>query len=342
MQSTSLTKMVCLLTLISTAGVVRAEETLVPITDAPTGSASVSFPTEFETESPGVPAPSMADWGEHPPEEVFEPHHAEKLHEPIHEPHHAEHHEEHHHAHHHHHEYPHELEEKKGRFVVTPFYREFDSDLWDNTFKGMSGFHLGTTFWKPWHELGGCWFARHGFSTEFTYGSMDAEENVNLNGRVLSRFETSSFNFRVDEAQLYAGTLGLPLEITRYSEASGTRLDFGMSPTINIGNLTADIEPTGRRPNADQYILRAKPSENGTLVNFDMRFWTGIALPNDVRAGVMGFIGYGQTDAVFGRSEQFTSYGGGMYIDIPTRFVPHEFPAPAGTFQWLEVLCGEH
>ena len=329
MHSTSLTKMVCLLTFISFAGAVQAEEPLMPITDA--GNASVSFPAEFETETP-VAEPGLEDWGAHPPEEVFETPHHDAMHESHHET---------HHQHHHHHHLPHEHEEERGRFVVTPFYREFDSDLWDNTFKGMSGFHVGTTFWKPWHELGGL-HVRKGFITEFTFGTMDGEDNVNLNGAALSPFETSVFNYRVEDAQLYAGTIGLALEATKYFESTDTRWDVGMAPTLNIGNLNADIQANTPRPGDSQYMLRAVPSDNGTLVNFDMRFWTGIALPNDMRAGVMGFIGYGETDAVFGRSEQFTSYGGGLYLDIPTRFVPHEFPAPAGTFQWLEVLCGEH
>jgi hypothetical protein len=45
-----------------------------------------------------------------------------------------------------------------------------------------------------------------------------------------------------------------------------------------------------------------------------------------------------ETDAIFDSSETFNTYGGGVYVEMPTRFIPHEFPAPMGAFQWFEEL----
>jgi hypothetical protein len=88
--------------------------------------------------------------------------------------------------------------------------------------------------------------------------------------------------------------------------------------------------------------LGRRASDNGTIVGGDFRVWTGIKTESGFRAGLTGFYGVAETDAIFDSSKTFNTYGGGVYVEIPTRCIPHEFPAPMGAFQWFEELFHLH
>jgi hypothetical protein len=245
-----------------------------------------------------------------------------------------------HHGHVHEEHEEHE-EEERGRFQTWGYYRTFSSDLWDRTFETMFGFNVGTTWWKHWDGEWGEIQRRVGCLTEFTYGYMDARDGTNLDGSILNPFDTSVFDFRVDHAELYAGTIGPAFEMQRRlgeDHHDQSAVHWGFAPLLTIGNLDTSIEANPLGAGERQIVLRDEPTENGTLVNFDLRGWAGMTFSGGARVGVMGFWGYGETDAVFGTSERLATHGAGLYIDLPTKLIPHEFPAPAGTFQWFEEI----
>lgn len=250
---------------------------------------------------------------------------------------HGAHHEHHHHAHHAHHEH----EEPVGDLFVMPYVRDFVSDRWDAVFNTAYGVNVGTVFWQPRHHVNGLEM-RVGLLTEFSFMVMEGRDNTSLNSALLSPILNEPPNRRVDHAEMYAGNIGLAFEWSDYFAGSCDRWTFGLAPILTVGNINSDLEPDSFDPRERQFFIDRRPSDNGRIVNGDLRGWLGIEMHNGLRAGINGFYGIGTTDAVFGDSKRINSIGGGVYIDIPTEAIPHEFPAVAGTFQWIEVLFGLH
>jgi hypothetical protein len=176
-----------------------------------------------------------------------------------------------------------------------------------------------------------------GLVTEFQYSALDAKSGVNISSVVSNPFNIRE-NVRVDDANIYAGNIGLSFVANRYLPDSCTKLELGFSPILTIGNLTSKLLSNTPTAGQTNIILDRGASNDGTIVGGDFRLWTGIQTHSGFRAGVTGFYGIAETDAIYDVSEQFNTYGGGFYVEIPTRCIPHEFPAPVGTFQWIEEL----
>ena len=280
---------------------------------------------------------------------------------PAHDAHaHPEHHEHHAHHEHHHHAHHHEHEEPLGNLRVTPLYREIESDIWDSVFDTMYSVNVGTTFWQPEHHHG-YFNTQVGLVTEFQYSSLDGESDTTINSVVSVPFAIREI-VRVKEADIYAGNIGLSFVANTYLPDSCNKLELGFTPLLTIGNLNADLErsaPFGPSRDAviaaitaypplppgtpqGDIILGRRASDNGTIVGGDFRVWTGIKTESGFRAGITGFYGVAQTDAIFDSSRTFNTYGGGVYVEMPTRFIPHEFPAPVGAFQWIEEIFHLH
>lgn len=243
-------------------------------------------------------------------------------------------------GHHHYHDPESHHEDEYGRLYITPYFRDFTSDVWDDTFEAMIGFNLGTTFWTEWEHGYVGDYRRVGLITEFNYGYMEGEDNTQLNASNVTLFSRETLFQRVDHAELYAGSVGLAFEETWELAGHGERIDFGFAPVLTIGNLNSDLDSVAGAPNDNQIFLERFTSDNGTLVNLDLRVWTGMTFSNDVKLGVTGFYGFGETDSVFGRSEKMNSFGAGAYLDIPTDWVPKHPPLPTGTLQWVEYVFG--
>lgn len=260
-----------------------------------------------------------------------------KGHGELHEGH--DHHEFHeHHAHHHRH--GHEHEEPVGNIRITPLYREIESDIWDLVFDSMYSINVGTTFWQPEHHHHN-YSTQVGLVTEFQYSALDARSGTNINSVVSIPFAIRE-NLRVDDADIYAGNIGLSFVMNTYLPDSCTKLELGVTPLLTIGSLNADLEPNTPTAGDRTIVLDRGASDNGTIVGGDFRLWTGVKTESGFRAGVTGFYGVAETDAIFDSSETFNTYGGGFYVEMPTHCVPHEFPAPVGTFQWIEEIFGLH
>ncbi len=304
------------------------------------------------------PAPEPVLPGEslgHPATESHEGHHSNDSHGGIHEGgeshglghsehgHESGHHENHehneHHAHHAHHGHhgEHEHEEKLGNFRVTPLWRGIQTDLWDSIFDSMYSVNVGTTFWQPERHYWN-FSTQVGLLTEFQYSTLDARPGVNISEVTSIPFGRRQ-NVRIDDADIYAGNLGLSFAINTHIN-DHTKVELGFSPILTIGNLSTNLIPNTPAPNEPTIRLDRGASDNGTIVGGDFRFWTGFKTESGLRAGLTGFYGVAETDAIFDASKDFNTYGGGFYVEIPTRFVPHEFPAPVGTFQWFEEILG--
>ena len=251
---------------------------------------------------------------------------------------HEEHHEFHEdHAHHHHHH--HEHEEPLGNIRVTPLYREIESDIWDLVFDSMYSVNIGTTFWQPEHHHYN-YSTQVGLVTEFQYSALDGRSGTTISSAVSNPFAIRE-NVRVNDADIYAGNIGLSFVMNTYLPDSCTKLELGITPLLTIGSLNADLERSAPTPtNQTTIVLDRRASDNGTIVGGDFRLWTGIKTESGYRAGITGFYGVAETDAIFDSSQTFNTYGGGVYLEMPTRFVPHEFPAPMGAFQWFEEIFG--
>ncbi|MCA9072366.1 MAG: hypothetical protein KDA84_25750 [Planctomycetaceae bacterium] len=342
------------------AELVSSEEVQAPLSPAeapplPAESFDAPLPEVYET--PGtefIPVPQQG----HPEGEPFPvPHEEHGEHHQFHEPgkmhghemhgegHTEEHggheHFEHHEAHHHHHHaHEHEHEEELGNIRITPLYREIESDLWNKVFDSMYSVNIGTTFWQ--HERNhGSYNTQVGLVTEFQYSALEGKSNTNISSAVSNVFGFRE-NIRVKDADIYGGNIGLSFVANTYLPDSCTKLELGFTPLVTVGSLNANLianQPTAIQPSI---VLRSEASKNGTIVGGDFRLWTGIKTESGFRAGITGFYGVSETDAIFDSSETFNTYGGGVYVEIPTRFVPHEFPAPIGTFQWIEELFGLH
>lgn len=327
----------------------NSEEAAAPLSPGSTPP-EASPPGVYEApQTEFVPVPHEGHPGTHPQHEPHEvhghemhgeghsEHHEGHEHHESHE--HFEHHEHHHHAHHGGHE-GHGHEEELGNIRVTPLYREIESDIWNQVFDSMYSVNIGTTFWQ--HE-------RHhhsyntqvGLVTEFQYSSLDGKSRTNISSAVSNPFGIRE-NIRVKDADIYGGNIGLSFVANTYLPDSCTKLELGFTPLVTVGNLSANLvanQPTTSQPTI---VLDRRASKNGTIVGGDFRVWTGIQTESGFRAGFTGFYGVAETDAIFDRSESFNTYGGGVYVEMPTRFVPHEFPAPVGTFQWIEEIFHLH
>lgn len=301
------------------------------IDPAPPAVPSITPETEL------VPVPQDGTTETHPLHEMpeHEPHgegHSE--HHEAHE--HHEHHEHHHHAHHEHHGH----EEELGNIRVTPLYREIESDLWNSVFDSMYSVNIGTTFWQREHH-------HHNFSTqvglvtEFQYSALDGKSDTTISSAVSNVFGIRE-TVRVKDADIYGGNIGLSFVASTYLPDSCTKLELGFTPLVTIGSLNANLITSPATASQADIVLDRRASDNGTIVGGDFRVWTGIKTESGFRAGLTGFYGVSETDAIFDSSETFNTYGGGVYVELPTRFVPHEFPAPMGTFQWFEELFGLH
>lgn len=241
-------------------------------------------------------------------------------------------------GHEHGHEHAHEHEEPIGNIRVTPLYREIESDIWNRVFDNMYSVNVGTTFWQ--HERHHDNYSTQvGLVTEFQYSRLDAKSDTNINSVTSIPFARRE-NLRVKDADIYGGNIGLSFVVNTYLPNSATKLELGVSPLLTIGSLNADLEPNRPTAGQDTIVLDRGASDNGTIVGGDFRLWTGIKTESGYRAGITGFYGVAETDAIFDSSETFNTYGGGVYLEMPTRFVPHEFPAPKGTFQWFEETFG--
>jgi hypothetical protein len=202
----------------------------------------------------------------------------------------------------------------------------------------MYSINVGTTFWQPEHCHSG-FNTQSGLVVEFQYTGLDGDNSTVINSAV-----SNVFGFRetlvVDTADIYAGNIGLSFAANTCLPNSWTKWEVGVSPILTIGNLSAEFEAATPTPGQRTIVLDRRASKNGTIVGGDFRVWTGIKTPSGFRAGLVGFYGVAETDAIFDRSETFNTYGGGAYVEMPTRFIPHEFPAPTGALQWFEEIFG--
>lgn len=317
-----------------------SEEAAAPFSPAeapplPSSSLDASQPVLYEPpETEFVPVPQEGTSATHPQHESPEMHgdalHGDGMHD-------EEHFEHIHHAYHEYHEHEHhEHEEELGNIRVTPLYREIESDLWRKVFDSMYSVNIGTTFWQREHHHHN-FNTQVGLVTEFQYSALDGKRDT-----VISSAVSNVFGFReniyVKDADIYAGNIGLSFVANTYLPNSCTKLELGFTPLVTIGSLNANLVANQPTANPPSIVLDRRASKNGTIVGGDFRLWTGIKTESGFRAGITGFYGVSETDAIFDSSQTFNTYGGGVYVELPTRFVPHEFPAPVGTFQWFEKL----
>lgn len=296
-------------------------------------------PSPFEAAvSPidSAPEPVLSETDLHSAEVPPEPGHALEGHEGhaaeaeehgLHEEHH-----EHHHAHH-----EHEHEEELGNIRIMPLFREIESDIWDAVFDDMYSINLGTTFYQPEHCHNG-FNTQTGLVVEFQYSSLDGNNTTNISSARSNIRGGIRENLVVNSADIYAGNIGLSFAANTHLPNSWTKLEIGVSPILTIGNLSAEFDANTPTPGQRTIVLDRSASKNGTIVGGDFRAWTGIKTHGGFRAGLVGFYGVAETDAIFDSSQKFNTYGGGVYVEMPTHCVPHEFPAPMGTFQWFEEI----
>jgi hypothetical protein len=239
-----------------------------------------------------------------------------------------------HHEHHVHHEHHHE--EEPGNIHLMPRFREIESDLFDAVFDDMYSINLGTTFWQPEHCHNG-FNTQTGLVVEFEYTALDGDNSTLIDSAV-----SNVFNIRetlvVQDADIYAGNIGLSFVANRCLPNSWSKWEVGVSPILSIGSLNAELEETIPTPGQRTIQLSRRASKNGTIVGGDFRLWTGIKTCTGFRAGLVGFYGVAKTDAIFDSSENFDTYGGGLYVEMPTNFIPHELPVPTGALQWFEEI----
>ena len=275
-----------------------------------------------------------------------EPHHAEATH------HGAEHGHTHHaHAHHAHHEEEHE--EESGHLTIWPYARFHASSLWDDTFDPMIGFNAGTIFWREPE----CWFGRPtrcGLILEFGYGAMDAKEDVTL-VQPERRPAPAEFDivgepdrigpdyYKVENAKLYTGNIGVAFETMQALGDTGMAMETGFAPVLLIGSLNSDFNRVGGVVPGDQaiFINQERERDSGTYVGGDFRVWMNVVSESGMRAGVFAFGGIADCEAVFSNSEDFNSYGGGLYFDMPTNWIPAKLPKLSGSTQWIDWLLEE-
>ncbi len=240
------------------------------------------------------------------------------------------------HNHHEHCEWEEEHEEEPlGNIRVTPLYRTIESAKWKKLFHNMYSINVGTTFWQPEHHHGG-YNTQFGVTAEFQYSHLDPK-SVNINSVISIPFNTRQ-NLRINDANMYGGNIGPSFAINRYLSNSTTKVELGFTPLVTIGSFNTRLGPNNPSPGQSQLFLDRGASNDAPIVGGDFRLWTGIKTQSGFRAGVTGFYGVAATSAVYDTSQTFKTYGGGVYVELPTRFVPHEFPAPTGTFQWFERL----
>ncbi len=230
-----------------------------------------------------------------------------------------------------------EEEERIGNIRVTPLYRTIESAKWKKLFHNMYSINVGTTFWQPEHHHGR-FNTQFGVTAEFQYSHLDPK-SVNINSVISIPFNTRQ-NLRINDANMYAGNIGPSFAINRYLSNSTTKVELGFTPLVTIGSFNTKLVPNNPSPGQSQLFLDRGASNDAPIVGGDFRLWTGIKTKSGFRAGVTGFYGVAATSAVYDTSQTFRTYGGGLYVELPTRCVPHEFPAPTGTFQWFEKLFG--
>ena len=230
-----------------------------------------------------------------------------------------------------------EHEERIGNIRVTPLYRGIESTKWNRLFHNMYSINVGTTFWQP-ERHHNRYNTQFGVTAEFQYSSLDPK-NVNINSVISVPFNTRQ-NLRINDANIYGGNIGPSFAINRYLSNSTTKLELGFTPLVTIGSFNTKLVPNTPSAGQSQLFLDRGASSDAPIVGGDFRLWTGIKTQSGFRAGLTGFYGVAATSAVYDTSQSFKTYGGGIYVELPTRFVPHEFPAPTGTFQWFENLFG--
>ena len=162
---------------------------------------------------------------------------------------------------------------------------------------------------------------------------------MNINSVISIPFNTRQ-NLRISDANIYAGNIGPSFAINRYLSNSTTKVELGFTPLVTIGSFNTRLVPNTPRPAKANCFWTAGLRTMPPIVGGDFRLWTGIKTKSGFRAGITGFYGVAATNAVYDTSQSFRTYGGGVYVELPTRCVPHEFPAPTGTFQWFEKLFG--
>ena len=241
-----------------------------------------------------------------------------------------------------------EHEEELGRLTVTPLVRVHDSDVWDETFDDLYGFNLGTVFWR---EPGWCHGrpVHLGFIAEFGFATMEGEDGVTLVRPERAPDRTDIFSnpatigptfFKVEDAQLYTGNLGFALATHTQLGDSGACWQVGVAPVLLIGNINSDFVLVPGPEVGDRQIPidRDKKRDSGTFVGGDLRMWSAVELADGTRIGGMGFVGVGETEAIFSDSERLNSWGGGVYVDMPTSWVPARVPQLSGSLQWFDWL----
>ncbi|MBW3538971.1 MAG: hypothetical protein KY476_01750 [Planctomycetes bacterium] len=252
-------------------------------------------------------------------------HHAD-----AHHAHAAEGHEHHAHAHH---ETCHEcLHEEPGRLVLLGTVTGFHSKLWRDAFHPVYGFNAGTVFW---HHEPHCCNGRpvhFGLLAEFRFGSTQGRSHVNL--RNLNPLGPP--NTKMKRAELYEGNLGLAFASRR--EAAGGTIETGVAPFLSVGSMNADLGPNDFDPTDKQLVVLSPPSKNGTIVGGHLRLWTAYESAGGTKVGGFVQAGISETDAIFSNSERMNTYGGGLYLDMPTDCIPAELPHPMGALQWIEWL----
>ncbi len=247
------------------------------------------------------------------PHEEHAPHFMEHMHEEEHEP------------------------EPLGNIRVTPLYRQIESGLFRQLFKNMYSVNVGTTFWQP-EQNHGLFNTQVGFLTEFQYSGLNPRNNVNISSVTSVPFATRE-NLRVDHANLYTGNLGLSFAANTYLPDSCTKLELGFSPIVTIGALTTGlVQNTHPLAGQSNIFLDRGASSYGHYIGGDFRLWTGIKTQSGFRAGITGFYSVAETPVIYDVSNRFRTYGGGFFVEMPTRFVPHEVPVPIGTLQWIEKV----